>query len=33
LARGRAIGRPRVKLTRLDEILGALQAAGAAGNR
>jgi ferredoxin--NADP+ reductase len=31
--RGRAEGRPRVKLTRLDEILGALRERPAAGNR
>jgi ferredoxin--NADP+ reductase len=33
LARGRAAGRPRVKLTRLDEILGALRERDGGGNR
>ena len=33
VARGRAAGRPRVKLTRLDEILGALRERDAGGNR
>ena len=33
IERGRAAGRPRVKFTRLDEMLGALRDRGGAGNR
>jgi ferredoxin--NADP+ reductase len=33
VARGRALGRPRVKLTRLDEILATLRERNGAGNR
>jgi hypothetical protein len=33
MERGRASGRPRVKFTRLDEILAALRERSGAGNR